>query len=438
MRIELSIVVNYMINWGIWEGLRELIQNARDAAVEYDATFSVRYANGKLYIENDGTTLAYEALLLGTTSKSNRPDLIGKFGEGLKLGILALVRAGMPVKIRSGSEVWVPSIQRSDKFNADVLVFDIEKGRKPQNRVAIEIGGIDAETWEQFNKLFLFLAKIPDDKMVQTSAGTLILDSAYEGKVFVKGIFVGNDSKLSFGYDLVDGEVDRDRKMVAKYDLQYRTQGIWREALARRPDLIGDFGKLLDRQSADVDGVDTWSAGYIPEAARKTLAAEFVERHGDGALPVGSLSESQDVEHLGKKGIVCPKPLKSLLETILGTVDSNKQKLTKETLKLYGWHELDAVERAHIESAIAMVNPVEPVTINDVDVADFRDPKLMGLFKDGRVQLAKKHLGDRKETLTTLVHEVAHRVGGDGEKGHVANIERIWGGIVEGLLKGTV
>jgi len=34
------------------------------------------------------------------------------------------------------------------------------------------------------------------------------------------------------------------------------------------------------------------------------------------------------------------------------------------------------------------------------------------------------------------VHEVAHRAGGDGDKGHVANLERIWSGIVSRLRGG--
>jgi hypothetical protein len=36
------------------------------------------------------------------------------------------------------------------------------------------------------------------------------------------------------------------------------------------------------------------------------------------------------------------------------------------------------------------------------------------------------------------VHEVAHKAGGgDGEKSHVANIERIWSTIVGELTRGT-
>ena len=440
-KIELTIKVTYLPTWGAYEGLRELLQNGQDAKVEHGAPLAVRYRkdSGTVVIENEGCTLPHEALLLGHTSKTDRADLIGKFGEGLKLGVLALVRAGHPVRIRSGSEVWVPAIQRSEKFNADVLVFDIQKGREPKNRVAIEVSGIDSEEWARIQECFLFLGTLSDEEHVRTSSGTLLLGKRFEGRVFVKGIFVSTDPRLGFGYDLTDADLDRDRKMVSKYDLQYRTQAIWREALTRRPSLIPDFSKLLEREAADIEGIDGYNAGYLSDETKTVLAEEFQKRHGDDALPVATLGDSQDVAHLGKKGVVVPKGLRAILEQRLGSADTNKARLREEATTRYGWHDLSADEQSHIERALFLVNAVEPVTINDVEIVDFRDEKLRGIFRgdNGRILLARKIVGDRDLSLRVLVHEVAHREGGDGEKGHVANIERIWSGIVANLTNRT-
>jgi hypothetical protein len=283
--------------------------------------------------------------------------------------------------------------------------------------------------------MFLFLkGTVEEDEMVTSTSGSLLLAERFHGKVFVKGIFVSTDARLNYGYDFVDADIDRDRRMLAKYDLNYRTQYVWREALARRPDLVEGFGKLLERESADVEGIDDWNASYLPDAAKKALVEQFQARHGEDALPVGSLSESAEIEHLGKKGIVCPKPLKVILEKELGSVLTNKIRLREEVTKTYGWHDLDASEKAHLEAALGLVNPVERVSLDNVDVTDFRDEALRGMFKDGRILLAKKILTDRDLCLRVLVHEVAHRAGGDGEKSHVSNIERIWSGIVAGLI----
>jgi hypothetical protein len=435
MKIELTIKADYLPGWGVYEGLRELLQNGKDAETEHAAALTVRYRaeSGTIVIENDGCVLPHEALLLGHTSKTDRPDMIGKFGEGLKLGILALVRANMPVKIRSGSEVWVPSIQRSEKFNANVLTFDVSKGREFKNRVAVEIGRLAPSAWDEIKDRFLFLGTVRREEKVSTAKGNLLLASRFKGKVYVKGIFVCNDPRLSFGYDFVDADVDRDRRMISKYDLNYAASSLWREALGTRPDLVTSFGSLLVDNAADVEGFDDWNAGYLPDDTLSSIAKQFTDLHGPDAIAVSSLSESADIEHLGKKGVVCPKPLRVILEKRLGSATSNKEKLREEVVRTYGWHDLDASERDNLSLAIALIQPHEAVTLDDLDVVDFRDDNIRGMHKDNRELLAKKILSDRSMTLRVLVHEVAHRAGGDGEKSHVANIERIWASIVSSL-----
>lgn len=102
-KIELSITTTYCPDWSSWEGIRELIQNARDAEVQHGATMSVvhRPDTRTLVITNEGVTLSREALLFGNTSKVGRSDMIGHFGEGMKVGILALLRVGGGVVIRT-------------------------------------------------------------------------------------------------------------------------------------------------------------------------------------------------------------------------------------------------------------------------------------------------------------------------------------------------
>lgn len=133
-KLELSINVKYLPTWSSWEGIREFISNGKDAEIEFNAPLTVDWKNGVLRIENEGVTLAREALLFGTSSKMERKDTIGRFGEGIALGALALVRAGRTVKIRSGAEVWTPTIARSERLNADVLVVDVKDGHEPKKR----------------------------------------------------------------------------------------------------------------------------------------------------------------------------------------------------------------------------------------------------------------------------------------------------------------
>ena len=104
MIIELTIKTDYLPGWGTYEGVRELVQNGRDAETELNAPFSVQHRGNTLCLSNTGARMPREALLMGHTTKRGNNELIGKFGEGLKLGVLALVRAGHTVVIENRDE----------------------------------------------------------------------------------------------------------------------------------------------------------------------------------------------------------------------------------------------------------------------------------------------------------------------------------------------
>lgn len=430
-KIQLTIKVSYLETWGAYEGVRELVQNAKDAEVEHDATMKVDWYNDTLRITNDGVTMPLKALLLGHTTKLGNSKLIGKFGEGLKLGVLALVRAGHSVKIRNGSEVWTPSIERSELFDDDVLTFNIERGRAAKDRVRVEVGGVNRMAWEKFRQCFLFLAKPKEGDVVETWRGDLLVGDAYKGRVYVKGLFVQTDPEMEFGYDLKDAELDRDRKMVDSYDLRYRTKDILLTAIAEKPELLLPFAKLLETPTTETESIGEYTA--IPEAVAEKVAQDFKTKHGENAVPVASLAESKDIEHLGKKGVVVSSQLGIVLAKTLGSALTVKAKLKREVVKRYGWHELSDDERAALSEAVELINPVEPVKLDDIEVVDFRDDKLMGQFKDNKILVAHKHLSDPTEALRIIIHEVAHRDGNDGDKGHVWQLETIWKGVVAQL-----
>jgi len=436
MKIELTIKVNYLPGWGVNEGIRELIQNAKDAETEFNAPMSVRVRTtsadsvGTLVIENEGCTMPYEALLLGHTSKVARGDLIGKFGEGLKLGILALLRAGHAVKIRNGSEVWVPEITHSEKFNAKVLTFDIQSGRKDENRVQIEISGITPEQFrDDIRPRFLWLDKDArrKDDTVETSYGTLLLADRYKGKLYVKGIFVESKPDLSVGYDFSDCEVDRDRRMVDTYDFRYHTRYIWANALKSRPDIFGAFSAMLEASSPEVQSLDSYSASTLPDTFRDHVVEDFVSKFGKMAVPVSNLAESVDLEHFGRVGIVTNAPMRAVLESKMGTLADVQEELKTEVVKTYSWHELTDVQKSNLQRSIDRISVSVPVSLETVSVCDFRSPELMGLYSEDKgIRLASKVVASPVMCLRTLIHEVAHREGRDGDKSHVEQIERIW------------
>lgn len=426
-KLELTIKTSYLPGWGVWEGIRELVQNGIDAETELGATLKVDHNNGVLRIENDGCVLPKEALLLGHTSKSSRSDLIGQFGEGLKLGILALVRSGRAVKIRSGSEVWVPTIARSEKFNADVLVFDIQGGREDRNRVRVEVGGVTQAEWLELREKFLFLKKKQD--LVSVTDGDLLLGDDDCGKVFVKGIFVQNNPRLGYGYNFKHIAVDRDRKMVNSWDSEAATRRIWQEAVVQKPKLLNAFVDMLGANTGDVKGFDAYTAAYLPRELSEKVAEGFLKKHGTEAVPVANFSEAAEVEHLGKVGIVVSAPMQAVLTVAMGDLATIKRRLAEEVVCVYSPMDLTNEQRLNLEAVQSLLLRAGVVTGDyPLQVVDFRTPAMLGQYNPATKMslVARKLLDDRHELLVTLVHELSHAAGGDGEKGHVAAMEKAW------------
>lgn len=433
MLIPLTIKKTYRPSWGAKEGLRELVQNGKDAETEFKAPFSVSRYKTTLRLENEGVSLAHEALLLGHTTKAERKDLIGQWGEGLKIGVLALVRAGKKVKIRCGDEVWIPSIRKAKGFDAEVLVFDIQK-RVKQDRVRVEVNPISKEEWEELIENTLFLQELGEDEVVKGGYhGELLLGERFKGRTFVKGLYVGTDPELNYGYNYYEAGTDPERQIVDAFDLRWANTRIWKEAVSKRPDLFDKFFVLVDEGEKDVEGIESLAISPSDEIVTE-IAARFAERHGEDAIPVGHIGDSKELEHLGKKGIVASKQVQAIVSKKTGSVETVKQALRKEVLKKYSWHELSKEEQSNLETAIELVSRIEEASLDDFDVVDFRSDDLQGQFKDDRLFIAKRLLEDRDETLAVVVHEVAHRGGvGDGEFSHVRAIENIWGGIVASL-----
>ena len=134
------ISVNYCKDWLFLEGIREVLQNQMDGMTSVatkkafiDPIPLAKDYNGKKYknyefrntqnraqilgeiiydpgkemlsVWNIGHLETGDLLLGGTKDLDDNVELIGRFGEGMKLSALALLRAGKPISIMNGTKV---------------------------------------------------------------------------------------------------------------------------------------------------------------------------------------------------------------------------------------------------------------------------------------------------------------------------------------------
>ena len=445
---KLTIDVNYLPSWGQWEAIRELLQNAKDAETQHGASMKVEYKVrrvnkqevGALVITNDGCTMPLKALLIGNTTKLNDSDTIGQFGEGLKFGMLALLRSGLKIKIRNGSEVWEPRIVYDDDFGTEVLGVEVSTGRKDDNRVQFEIIGVSKVTYDQAISRCLWLGMTP--ACVETYSGQLILDPEYAGKIFVKGIYVCS-IEGEFGYNFYHANVDRDRKMIE--DKEYAIQKVLAKAANDSTYGIAVCNHIFDhlkKGSNLTNGIHY----QVESEAIDRIADSFYREYGQGTIPCDTTEEVAELAHLGSRGAVVPRTLRLTLGYKTGKTPGDIIK----ALKLNDKHtyfltdllnsELEVYEKISqmVNRALANLEEVDRVTPQNLLVVDFHQDSLMGTYQSSKktVRLARKLLGgDGMEALGVLVHELAHKYGDDGKKDHEEGMRNLFVEIIRSQLE---
>lgn len=420
MKIPLSIKTTYLPEWGIWEGVREFVQNAKDSDTDGYKMNIYFPSKGILRMENKGVVLSHKILLLGETTKQNRSDQIGRFGEGAKGASLAFVRAGRMVRIRTGNELWVPKIEHSKTFDEKILVFEITKTKEFINDTRVEIG-ISVEEWESFKKRFLFLSEIDKKDFCGQS---LVLDKDYSGKIFVKGIFIQDEPDLKYGYDLCI-YTDRDRKMIYNYDLNRGMALIWEDA-TRLPEHHQEFLNMLINNDRDIKFFEDHA--YISKSFENFVKNWWIENYGERAHPVSSEAEIIELSHFGTKGIIiASKPLFFILTHILGDKESIKKSRTHDIIKTYDVSELTESEKDNLKTSIRVIESLLKTKISDlVEVVDFYSDTILGLWCFSKIKISRKQLKSIPKTLSTLIHEVAHYMGSEGDQGHMQFIAATW------------
>lgn len=305
-KYELSLVKSYVQEWTAEDAIREIIQNAIDESnrvednamgVEYDQEAKT------LTISNKKSVLTHDTLLLGNTSKATDDNMIGKFGEGYKLGILVLTRENHPVVIQNYGlkETWKARFVNSRRWKDEVLTIFTDKSqiwnKPPHNNLSFVISNVDQSMYDKVVEKTLFLKDIytgvyVEDNYKKTSYGNILFEESEKGRVYVNGLFVITLEDLKYGYDIKARyiEIGRDRNLIDSYKITKYTTLMWMEVQDDFKDEIFElaYSEALDF-SYDVSYVS------IPESNSENISSVYAESTVDW------LSVKNDVSSFVKK-----------------------------------------------------------------------------------------------------------------------------------------
>ena len=362
----------YCKNWGLREAIREFIQNQYDGVItqigakknllvkkigpiytfngrkkflDYDFINKDKYKQfGKirydkksknLSISNKGELFLSDFLLGGSKDEENNVDIIGTFGEGMKLAILALCRLEKEVIIISSKKKYSFSLKEDFNFiknSIPIKCLHCKIGEYNDDdcndQVKVIIKNMSEDEWA--NEIDNFLWLLGNDIEIYTSVdennnelGQIIYESYLKRKIFVKGIFVQEIKEDKYievpGFNIVL-KLDRDRNCIQ------------------------DSEELKTIISKIVSGTLNKNIDYIKHVQQNTDEVFIRTEYG--------FEKTEDKENVSH----CKSELKNLTKDIINCLESNNIKIIdysqlRKQLKKDGidliWNEMDSRPENH-------------------------------------------------------------------------------------------
>lgn len=287
---EFPMSRSYVRHWGVCEGVREILQNALDS----ESLFEYKFIDDKLFVFSLRSRLDTASLLLGNTSKADSEDTIGSFGEGYKLALLVLARAGKNPIVWNCDVKWAAGFQHSELYGAEIFTITETPLNSPTDGAAegltFEIGNLTTEEKQQIIGLCLPMQhKMHVGEVLETSYGNILTER--RGKLYVGGLFVC-DTELEFSYDVKPQHIklERDRQTIDSFELRWLTKNMW--FAANVPERVA---LLMERGSPDLE----YAAHNAPEIVKEACYNLFKKQYPKAVLA----KNAEELERLVKQGM---------------------------------------------------------------------------------------------------------------------------------------
>lgn len=248
---KFTITKNYIPDWGLIEGVREILQNAIDSP----GKMTLEINDDTLIIKNDNIKLPIKSLLMGYGTKTNDASQIGGKSEGSLLAIMVLIREGYNVNIINSDEIWEPGFVQDDNLDEEILAIRVNNTTQ-HNALIYEISGLNDDDIEILVDEFPVLDQAvtgAEYKSIETQCGEIILDKKYKGKMYVGGLPIQRDDNFEFGYNFKTEYVrlDRDRKAINYYELR----GLTAQSLVTAKECHPEIFKAISDSCVDAKDI---------------------------------------------------------------------------------------------------------------------------------------------------------------------------------------
>ncbi len=289
------ITKEYIPDWGVEDGVREVIANALDSDSQFVFDIGLDY----IELTSKNTTLDIGCFLLGVSGSRGKKDNVGTHGEGILISNVPILRGGAKVNIFNGELIWQPAFEMDYNFNKEVLVINETQGKVGNKDYTVIISNLDQDTIDTVIHNCLYLQdKKSLGNFVTTKCGSRVFFDM-KGKLYVGGLFVC-ETGLTYSYDLHPSKIklNRDRKTVCDFDLKGVTANILKE--------VAEPKKIVEAAHNNVADVSHMAYSWctnIPSNVAEEAYKVFKESYGEDAVVADSYS---DMVRLQEQGFAKP------------------------------------------------------------------------------------------------------------------------------------
>ena len=450
-------------DWGEWEAIRDIVQNALDEAEAYQWG---RDAQG-LWIRDAGRGVAVADFLLGPPRL--KPDHArGKYGEGMKIAALALLRRGYPVHVETvGRDIWMVFLEQKVNGRARTLAALWRDGSRAEGTVFHIINYAGSAYEDRFAVNLprsAIVAEAPSPVIVPKQRYNQLISHSFPGgsRLFARDIYM-RDINSPYSYNLWGFALAPDRHGPKdEADLWTDVGRLW--CCVTRVDLIEVLLKmvkqppLLESDESHRINMGAWDMGQEPVSGKDY--ADFITENaplwqrawrticGDNAVIRTSDRWDGTVKHLGYEPISLQWGVGDTLARAILT-DAALIKASQERLReveVIPDTRLTSRQRAHLELArsiaheVCRVRRVSAVHAAIIPPASDR-VRTAGLYSrtSEEIYIAADQLESGKATVDTVIHEIAHHTSGadDLESAHSEAMTGVAAQVVRSTAKGV-
>lgn len=421
-------------DWEVYHAIREVIANALDEQqLTHSKDIEITKTKSESWTVRDyGRGLKVQHLTQNENKeKLANPNMIGKFGIGLKDALATFERRGVKVVIRSKyNDVTLTKVEKAGFKEIVTLHALVDEPSDPgMIGTVVELSGVTAADIEKAKDLFL---KFSGEKKLDASEfGEVLEKKGDAARIYINGVKVAEEGNFLFSYNItaltgaLRKALNRERTNVGRSAYQERVKKILvssqSKAVAERvaEDLRGfETGQMHD----ELNWIDVQEhAVKILNSSGKLVFLTPQELANDTMMV-------DEAKNMGYKIITVPEGLK---ERIHGLTDISGNPIVDlgEFVSIYSESfkfkfvnpdKLTASEKKIFEKTDAILALVggKPKEVKQIRISETMRPALGSLAETDGLWDGKGTIIIKRSVLKTvekytgvLIHEVAHTVG---------------------------